>query len=845
MTLDCESQCVILWGFEVGDLVATQEASSISGALFVVRILPFIVYFFWAMVVSGSTALSQEDRVLDPSKNQLFHTNLAGGGLIDGACHSLSEDGIVRIKTVDGKWFSIPLELFEKSEQDAIVSFFEVEPTILPAAEKGTDRNEQHPWHSIRGGVLCFGKIVSVRDQVMSVVDADGRSYRVPLELLAQGALAHAEKDIAKLDPSLVVLTPNGKRNKSNTRNPGASVPSKPPAIPREAPKKEQELQSSTSQPMSPSPKVAPPTNPNSTSEPEANGPMKREQVRDQTPLGNHRKWQDNAGATLATGKFQRRTNPEKLVILDQQGQATEVDFKQLAEEHKNYVQLVEAGGRIDIASDAAAIRREIPAEKLREWRMMAGLSIAKGEFLELKNGNVIIFEPTQRTKEIPLELLSDADKQYAQAMASGEGPGEPPEGSIAIDSDSAKLLPALDGKHLLLVDNDQLKLLSDDGRSLVASHRLPTDGELIAERKEYYVVCHKNSLTLLDKESFEIIGTHELWKFQGINDIALHPKRKVAFLSVTNSVDEIRKNSDERNRVVQIDETTGKVTLLGDIHANWIRCSPSGDFLVAGYKRVDSRYGGFHINPDGNIIDTPKWDNTDILRRFNINNGSLKLDEEFPNAGANGQGLVLSPNGKQIAYLSFTGYPTLSYNIAILDARNFEKKPVSLATKDLASCKLLAIHPTRPLAACPGGEAVVFFDTRNGKPIAKQPEIQNSLHGCIVHQLVFNRDGSHLILQASKGGGQRFVASVPLQLGDITSDASIANPTPTTVEANETLRTWTDKSGKFQVEAEFIKIAGENVLLKKKDGTTIEVPLQKLTSKDQVIARKMASDSQ
>lgn len=88
-------------------------------------------------------------------------------------------------------------------------------------------------------------------------------------------------------------------------------------------------------------------------------------------------------------------------------------------------------------------------------------------------------------------------------------------------------------------------------------------------------------------------------------------------------------------------------------------------------------------------------------------------------------------------------------------------------------------------------------------------------------------------------------MASVPLQLGDITSDASIANPTPTTVEANETLRTWTDKSGKFQVEAEFIKIAGENVLLKKKDGTTIEVPLQKLTSKDQVIARKMASDSQ
>lgn len=220
-----------------------------------------------------------------------------------------------------------------------------------------------------------------------------------------------------------------------------------------------------------------------------------------------------------------------------------------------------------------------------------------------------------------------------------------------------------------------------------------------------------------------------------------------------------------------------------------------------------------------------------------------MELEEEFPNAGANGQGLVLSPNGKQVVYLSFTGYPTFSYNIALLDAKSFDKKPVTLATKDVASCKQLAIHPTKNLAAAPGGEAVVFFDTRTGKALADQPKISETLRGCAVHQLVFAGDGGHLILHVSKGGGERFVASIPM-----TSDKMNSADTATTDSTGATgldskKRTWTDKTGKFQVEAEFVEIEEDNVLLKKDDGTVIEVPLLKLAPKDQVLARKLASE--
>ncbi len=45
--------------------------------------------------------------------------------------------------------------------------------------------------------------------------------------------------------------------------------------------------------------------------------------------------------------------------------------------------------------------------------------------------------------------------------------------------------------------------------------------------------------------------------------------------------------------------------------------------------------------------------------------------------------------------------------------------------------------------------------------------------------------------------------------------------------------RTWTDDTGKFSIEAEFVEEAGEKVRLKKPDGMIIDVPLAKLCLAD------------
>ncbi|MEK6238929.1 MAG: SHD1 domain-containing protein, partial [Planctomycetales bacterium] len=53
--------------------------------------------------------------------------------------------------------------------------------------------------------------------------------------------------------------------------------------------------------------------------------------------------------------------------------------------------------------------------------------------------------------------------------------------------------------------------------------------------------------------------------------------------------------------------------------------------------------------------------------------------------------------------------------------------------------------------------------------------------------------------------------------------------------------RTWTDKSGKFSLEAEFIELKDGKVRLKKPDGKTFSIPLDKLSDADQAYARAQA----
>lgn len=55
--------------------------------------------------------------------------------------------------------------------------------------------------------------------------------------------------------------------------------------------------------------------------------------------------------------------------------------------------------------------------------------------------------------------------------------------------------------------------------------------------------------------------------------------------------------------------------------------------------------------------------------------------------------------------------------------------------------------------------------------------------------------------------------------------------------------REWSDSTGKFKIEAEFVSLEDGKVLLKKPDGGQVTIPLEKLSAADQKVATKMASE--
>ena len=54
-------------------------------------------------------------------------------------------------------------------------------------------------------------------------------------------------------------------------------------------------------------------------------------------------------------------------------------------------------------------------------------------------------------------------------------------------------------------------------------------------------------------------------------------------------------------------------------------------------------------------------------------------------------------------------------------------------------------------------------------------------------------------------------------------------------------VRTWTDSTGAFAVEAEFQGFSNRRIVLKKSDGTVVKVPLDRLSAADQAILKELS----
>jgi S1-C subfamily serine protease len=93
--------------------------------------------------------------------------------------------------------------------------------------------------------------------------------------------------------------------------------------------------------------------------------------------------------------------------------------------------------------------------------------------------------------------------------------------------------------------------------------------------------------------------------------------------------------------------------------------------------------------------------------------------------------------------------------------------------------------------------------------------------------------------LTTDKSSASKPVAGSTAETESAAASSSASQPDPSgTLSKPDAFRTWTDKTGKFKLEAQFVSLADGKVLLKRRDGDTLTVPFASLSPADQLFLK-------
>lgn len=364
--------------------------------------------------------------------------------------------------------------------------------------------------------------------------------------------------------------------------------------------------------------------------------------------------------------------------------------------------------------------------------------------------------------ERFPVEVL---DKDLV-AAAGGDPAKAGAFTTIELAQNAHQLSWSLDRKNLLVLQGRQLDLLSPDGRRVERSIRFDRYCETLAERADYYVGMSPLEIRLLDKRTGKTLRTVSLAKYRKLHSMAVHPTRKLTYVALENTAAAITANRADWQRVVSVDEESGAVTELDEVYGRFLAVDPRGEYLYTGFKDVYIRGLNFRINPGGRLLVLRNYGNIDILLRYKITGANYDLDEYLFDAGGNGNGLALAPDGRRVTYLSNGGFPSLSRNVVALRNTDFKEGAVTFATKDRADCTSLVYHPGLPLVACRRADGAVCFDGRTGAESRNRLKLTaGGLGKAKVEDLLFSADGTALVFVLSEPARPWYVRSVPLNL--------------------------------------------------------------------------------
>ncbi|HVX86502.1 MAG TPA: hypothetical protein VH253_17100 [Phycisphaerae bacterium] len=362
---------------------------------------------------------------------------------------------------------------------------------------------------------------------------------------------------------------------------------------------------------------------------------------------------------------------------------------------------------------------------------------------------------------EVPAPIVLDKN---TAALAGGDPAKLSALMHLDLAGDKFQYTPGLHNADALLLEQNHLTVTGPDGTSVLRKLQLQHPYARIAERRDYFVAIRLDPMMmdLLDKNTGAVIKTIKL-QYRALRDFVLLPNEPISLVSVPYA------ESIPSDRIMIVNESTGDVHEPKDFIGTYLWVDPSGKTLLAGLKDIYATGSDFYVNPDWSIIETPTYGDIDMLLAYDISGAKPVLSSHLTTAGANGTGIRVSPDGKRISYLSFTGFPLYSKNLAAWDPLDFEKKPVIYELKDKtngAPPNALAFHPVLPLAAVPGQDSILLFGRDSGDEDTTHLPPTAAFAGMTFHDVYFSPDGFNVIAYAEKSG-KLFLQKIPLTLTD------------------------------------------------------------------------------
>lgn len=245
------------------------------------------------------------------------------------------------------------------------------------------------------------------------------------------------------------------------------------------------------------------------------------------------------------------------------------------------------------------------------------------------------------------------AGKPQRASTAPSGGPAKVDGERLEIPKGNFVLVPGRDPRTTLLLQGARLTILGAGGLSVVKSFEFKHPYERVGERADYWVGVRKNpfAVEIIDKQSLAVSKSVK-FSAQEIQDLALHPRQSVSYVAFKVGP------SAPHFKFIVFQESKGEARESEEFIGSYLAVDPGGRFLMSGYRDIYERGSRLLFNPD-RIDLVPDYGNIDFLIRYDLNRAGMpQVAAVKKQAGGNGAGIRLSPDGKRVSYLSASALP-------------------------------------------------------------------------------------------------------------------------------------------------------------------------------------------